>query len=266
MNTIDDFEAWLIDRENSPNTIESYCFTMKLFFSKYEELNDLNVRRFKAELINAGMKPSTVNLRLCAINAFCKMSESNVHIKKLKTQTQHSVENVITKENYEKILQGLWKDENYQWYWNIRLLASTGARVSEYIRITKADYDRGYAELWTKGKIRRIYIPSSLREDSASFYENLRPEDTLVRGRHGAITSRGVSQMLKNIGRKYGVSEDVMHPHSFRHMFAIEFLKRNKNLTLLADVMGHSSVSTTAIYTRLTQEQQLNEINNTVSW
>ena len=263
---VEQFRAFLIDRENSQNTIDSYCHTVKCFFEEYSEITDTNVRLFKAGLIEAGMKPSTVNLRLCAINAYCKMVGSSAHIKKVRQQAMHSVENVISKQEYDKLIKGLRDDENLQWYWNIRLLGSTGARVSEYIRLTKADFDQGYAELWTKGKIRRIYIPASFRHDSGSFYEKLQPNDTLVRGRFGSITTRGVAQMLQTLGKRYGIREEVMHPHSFRHMFAIEFLKRNNNLTLLSDIMGHASVSTTAIYTRQTREQQINEVNDTIKW
>ena len=260
------FRAFLIDREISRNTIDSYCYTVGRFLNEYSELTDTNVRLFKAELIESGKRPSTVNLRLCAINAYCKMLGINVHVKKMKQQTSHSVENVITKQEYDQLLDGLRADKKWQWFWNLRLLASTGARVNEYIRLTKADYDRGYAELWTKGKIRRIYIPKTFREESASFYSELQPGDALARGRNPTITSRGVAQMLKLIGKRYGVREEVMHPHSFRHMFAIEFLKHNSNLTLLSDIMGHSSVSTTAIYTRQTREQQIDEVNNTIKW
>lgn len=263
---IEDFRAYLIDRENSENTISAYVQSVAFFFSTYDEMTSENVRRFKATLISSGMKPSTVNLRLCAINAFCKMEGISAHAKKVKQQKISSVENVIKRDEYETLLQRLIDDGNMRWYWNIRLLASTGARVSEYVRITKSDLDRGYSELWTKGKVRRIYIPQSFRTDSRDYYSEFHPSATLVQGKYGSITSRGVSQMLQNLSKKYGIRKEVMHPHSFRHMFAIEFLNKNGNLTLLSDVLGHSSVATTAIYTRLTKEQQLTEINNTITW
>ena len=56
-----------------------------------------------------------------------------------------------------------------------------------------------------------------------------------------------------------------MHPHSFRHFFAIEFLKKNNDITLLADLLGHSNLDTTKIYLRRTEEEQRKIINN-INW
>lgn len=261
-----EFRAWLVARELARNTIDSYLFAMELFFEKHQTLTAEDGIAWKKELLESGKSPKTVNLRLCAFNNYCKMEGVPISIRRMKIQQSTSVSNVISRQEYERLLAGLLGDKQVRWYWNIKLLAATGARVSEYIRLTKSDFDRGYAEQWTKGKIRRIYIPSSFREEAAEYYNNLKPGDFLARGRHGPITTRGIAQQLRNFSKKYGIDPAVMHPHSFRHMFAIEFLKQNNNLSLLADVMGHSSVSTTAIYTRLTQEQQIAEINKAVSW
>lgn len=59
-----------------------------------------------------------------------------------------------------------------------------------------------------------------------------------------------------------------MHPHSFRHMFAIEFLKNNKNndIVLLSNMLGHSDINTTAIYLQKTEKEQIRELNKTVNW
>ena len=174
---------------------------------------------------------------------------------------------VISEKDYKKLLDGLKNDGNIRWYYNIKLLASTGARVSEYVRLKKTDFSRGYAEMWTKGKIRRIYIPKSFLNEADGYYSSFEPEDFLAVGRDGGpITTRGVSQMLMTFAARYGIDKKVMHPHSFRHMFAVQFLRRNNNLSLLADVLGHSSVSTTAIYTRMTKEQQQDAVNKTINW
>lgn len=58
----------------------------------------------------------------------------------------------------------------------------------------------------------------------------------------------------------------MMHPHAFRHLFAIEFLKKNSNIALLADLMGHESVDTTAIYLRMSASEQAEQFNRAVDW
>lgn len=265
---IDNFTAYLESRELAQNTVQSYTSSIEHFFKRYDEVTKENGLRWKKELMEEGLKPKSVNVRLNAFNAYCTMIQADhAKVKTLRVHSATAVGNVISAEDYKRLLDGLLEDGNRKWYFNIRLLASTGARVSEYVRLTKSDLDRGYAELWTKGKVRRIYIPKSFIEESASYYANFAPKEYLVQNRNGKqITDRGVSQMLRCFSKRYGIDKKVMHPHSFRHLFALEFLKRNNNLSLLADVMGHSSVSTTAIYTRMTKEQQADAVDHTINW
>lgn len=120
--------------------------------------------------------------------------------------------------------------------------------------------------MWTKGKIRRIYIPKQLIEESASYFQGTH-SDFLFTNRYGnQLTERGVSQNIKNWAKKYGIREEVAHPHSFRHLYAIEFLKHNSNISLLADLMGHSSVNTTSIYLKLSKEEQMRQFNEASNW
>lgn len=262
------FATYLEGRELAQNTVDAYISSMRRFFESYPEVTKQNGLKWKQDLLEDGLKPKSVNIRLNAFNSFCTML--GIEHEKVKTVRVHNataVSNVISTEDYQKLLKGLLEDGNQKWYFNIRLLAATGARVSEYIRLRKSDFDRGYAEMWTKGKMRRIYIPDSFREEAQDCYKALEPKDYLVLNRYGdQMTTRGVSSMLQKFATKYGIDKKVMHPHSFRHLFALEFLKRNGNLSLLSDVMGHSSVSTTAIYTRMTREQQQDAVNKTINW
>ena len=260
------FAAHLQDRELAQNTIKIYVASMRIFFQRYPEATKRNGVKWKDELLRAGCKPRTVNVRLNAFNAYCAM-QGGERVKTIRIHNATAVSNVISKEEYRRLLTNLEQDEDWKWYYGIRLLASTGARVSELIQLTKADLDRGYAELWTKGKIRRIYIPKSFQRDAAGHYRSLGAREYLLQSKYGKqMTARGVSQMLQNFATKYGIDKKVMHPHSFRHLFALEFLRRNGNLSLLADLMGHSSVATTAIYTRLTKEQQKAAADKTIDW
>lgn len=262
------FAAYLEEKELSRNTIDAYTTSMRQFFEAHGEVSKANALAWKRELQERGVSPKTVNVRLNAYNTYCTMTGNDGDkVKTVRVHQASAVENVISEGDYKKLLSGLAKDENWRWYFGVKLLAMTGARVSEYIRLKKSDFDRGYAEMWTKGKVRRIYIPDSFQKEAAEHYSGLDGGDYLMRNRYGGqITSRGVSGVLQGLAGKYGIDKKVMHPHSFRHLFAIEFLQRNSNLSLLADVMGHSSVSTTAIYTRMTQEQQISAVNSAVNW
>lgn len=262
------FDEFLRERELAENTITAYTASVREFFLTHGEVTKQAGLLWKHELQEQGKRPKTVNVRINAYNSLCEMlGREDCKCKTLKVHQATAVSNVISAEDYEKLLLCLEEDKNQKWFYAVKLLATTGARVSEYVRLRKKDFDRGYAELWTKGKIRRIYIPKRFRDEAAAYYAELQPEDFLIQNRKGEqITERGVAQMLLRFSTRYGIDPKVMHPHSFRHLFAMEFLSRNSNLSLLADLMGHSSIATTAIYTRMTREQQQSAIDETVSW
>ena len=80
------------------------------------------------------------------------------------------------------------------------------------------------------------------------------------------MTSRGIARQIYVLGKKYGIRKEVCHPHAFRHFFAKQFLSKNSDISLLADLMGHSDINVTRIYTRKSLEEQKIETNNIVNW
>ena len=89
----------------------------------------------------------------------------------------------------------------------------------------------------------------------------------IIENKYGEkMTTRGVASVINKAAKKAEIPKEVMHPHSFRHFFAKQFLNEKNDITLLGDLLGHSDISTTAIYTRLTAEEQKSEINKLVNW
>ncbi|MCM1561470.1 MAG: tyrosine-type recombinase/integrase [Butyrivibrio sp.] len=212
-------------------------------------------------------KPKTAHNRIVALNQYCLFIKHPEYcVKGIKIHQSTTVENVITLEEYENLLDCLRQDGNERGYWMIKFLTKTGARVSEFIRLTKDGLDTGYCEMWTKGKIRRIYIPNTLIEESRGYFDKQESEYLFTNRFGEQMTARGVSQNIKNWAKKYGIRDEVAHPHSFRHLYAIEFLKHNSNISLLADLMGHSSVNTTSIYLKLSREEQMRQFNEASNW
>ena len=80
------------------------------------------------------------------------------------------------------------------------------------------------------------------------------------------LTREAVGQRLRAYAKRYGVPAKVCHPHSFRHMFGQEFMKSNGNITLLADLMGHSNIATTQSYTRMSEDEQRKQLDEAVNW
>lgn len=265
-NATEAFLRYLTDLERSENTIDTYIRTLNIFFDRYDDVNKSNMLDFKKWQIET-WTPKTAQVRVVAMNQYCRfIGHPEYCVKGIKLHGHSSVENVITLEEYHQLLNGLKNDGNEWGYWMIQFLAKTGARVSEFIKMTKASLEIGYCEMWTKGKIRRIYIPQSLIEASREYFSKQNSDYLFPKKNGEQITARGISEDIKRWAKRYGIRSKVAHPHSFRHLYAIEFLKHNSNISLLADLMGHSSVNTTSIYLKLSKEEQMKQFNAASNW
>lgn len=264
-----DFKTYLIHQNLSKNTIESYQTSINCFFKEFNEINKQNLLAFKAILVDS-YKGKTVNLRIQGINKYLEyIGKERLKLKYIKIQQKTYLENVISDADYEFLKNKLWKQKNYEWYFVVRFLGATGARVSELIQFKYEHLIRGYIDLYTKsGKIRRIFIPKKLRIKALDYYDSInRTVGYLFLNKDGKqITTRGIAHQLKALAKKYKMNLNVIYPHSFRHRFAKKFLEKQKDIALLADLMGHESIETTRIYLRKTSEEQQEIVDNIIDW
>ena len=184
-------------------------------------------------------------------------------------QQKAFLENVISEADYNYFKAALKKDDELFWYFVIRFLAATGARVSELIQIKVEHVKLGHLDLYSKGgKLRRIYIPKALQEEALSWLATKHQESGFIfLNRYGnRITTRGISGQLKKLASRYGIDSAVVYPHSFRHRFAKSFLERCNDIAFLADLMGHESIETTRIYLRKTATEQRAIVDEVIDW
>lgn len=263
------FEEFLSQGNMAKNTISAYIYAVKEFGSKYKELNKKNLLVYKTFLIET-YKPKTVNLRIQAVNKYLMFAgKVKLRLKSVKVQQRSYLENVISNADYTFLKNKLKKEENQEWYFVVRFLAATGARVSELIQIKVEHVQVGYYDIYTKGgKIRRIYIPKKLRMEAEEWLKmTKRASGYLFLNRYGErITTRGISQQLKNYAEKYGLNKKVVYPHSFRHRFTKNFLEKFNDISLLADLMGHESIETTRIYLRRSSTEQQQIVDEVITW
>lgn len=267
--TIKDFEKYLQSTNLSKNTIVSYVFAVKQFKNQYDAVSKKNLRAYKVWLIE-NFKPKTVNLRLRAINCYLEFIEKSAwKVPFVRVQQKAFLENVISEADYKYFKSSLKEDNELFWYFVIRFLAATGARVSELIQIKVEHVKMGHIDLYSKGgKLRRIYIPKKLQEEALRWFKSKNQDSGFIfLNKYGKrITTRGISGQLKKLGAKYGINPAVIYPHSFRHRFAKSFLERCNDITFLADLMGHESIETTRIYLRKTSTEQRAIVDSIVDW
>lgn len=263
------FERHLRDQNLSENTISSYLFAVKQYNDQYGEVSQKNLRSYKVWLIEH-YKPKTVNLRLRAINCYLEsIGKEKWKMPFVRVQQKAFLENVISEADYEYFKNCLKRDGEMFWYFVIRFLAATGARVSELIQIKVEHIKLGHLDLYSKGgKLRRIYIPKSLQEEALSWLADKQQDSGFIfLNKYGQrITTRGISGQLKKLASKYDINTAVVYPHSFRHRFAKSFLDRCNNIAFLADLMGHESIETTRIYLRKTSTEQREIIDKIINW
>lgn len=263
------FERHLRGSNLSENTISSYVFAVKQYGEQYGEVTKKNLKQYKVWLIE-NYKPKTVNLRLRAINCYLEsIGKETWKIPFVRVQQKVFLENVISEADYEYFKTCLKKDDELFWYFVIRFLAATGARVSELIQIKVEHIRLGHLDLYSKGgKLRRIYIPQTLKEEALSWLANKRQESGFIfLNKYGErITTRGISGQLKKLAARYGIDTAVVYPHSFRHRFAKSFLERCNDIAFLADLMGHESIETTRIYLRKTATEQREIVDEIIDW
>lgn len=266
MIDIEGFQNYLYEEELSKNSIATYVRGVQRFAELFDEVTKPNLLEFK-QFLMSNFKPQTVNLRLTAMMRYCKYKGINETIKLVKEPKKTHIDNIITEDQYNRLIDGLRLDGDYRWYYHVILLAKTGMRISEALRVTKKDILSGSVTMHTKGHMRTIYFPKSLIEEMREYLEQFNDRDTIMINHNGkAITSRGVSGEFKKLADRYCIPRENVHPHAFRHFFAIEFLKRNNNIALLADLLGHGSVKITQIYLRQSQEQQRKAVDDAVDW
>lgn len=190
------FERHLRETNLSENTISSYMFAIKQYNEQYDEITKKNLREYKVWLIES-YKPKTVNLRLRAINCYLEsVGKEKWKMPFVRVQQKAFLENVISEADYEYFKNSLKKDDEMFWYFVIRFLAATGARVSELIQIKVEHIKLGHLDLYSKGgKLRRIYIPQSLKEEALSWLAE-KQQESLIHS-HVSGISNGISSSIQ---------------------------------------------------------------------
>lgn len=131
-----EFERHLRCTNLAENTVKSYLFAVRQFHERYDSVTKRCLKEHKAWLIEQ-YKPKTVNLRIRAINCYLEsIGKSSWALSSVKVQQKAFLENVISEADYTYFKNCLKRDDNLLWYFVIRFLAATGARVSEALNVS----------------------------------------------------------------------------------------------------------------------------------
>lgn len=265
MIKVKQFKTWLDTTNYSAKTKEAYLGAINHYSKYFKDTEMVSVLAYKAMLCERNA-PQTVNLRLRAINCYNEwMGYKDRHVAFVKIQRRTFLDNVISEADFTHLCRRLKQDGYIDWYFLVRFLGCTGARISEVLKFKTTSVPLGYLDIYGKGgKLRRIYIPKHLKEEAEDWISR-NPEHftdgLLFKWKPATIGSR-----LRDFAVKYKIDPKQCHPHAFRHRFAKSFIERNKDIALLADLLGHDSIETTRIYLTRTSAEQAKIVDDVVTW
>lgn len=255
-NILEIYENWLVHQEFSLATIQKYSKALSRFFldTGAGEVPDREVvAAWRDSLSEKGYTPSTVNAMLAAVNDY-QESIGNLagKAKPLKRQRRIFADpgRELCRAEYFRLLQAARKTKRKRSQLLLETICSTGIRVSELTWITVEAVHRRKASIRCKGKCREILLPVALCHKLTRWYREQHIQSGPVfLSRKGSPLSRvTVWKLLKALCKTANVAWKKVFPHNLRHLFAKTFYSMEKNISKLADLLGHSSIETTRIY------------------
>lgn len=207
---------------------------------------------------------------LAALNQFFGFLGLNeLKVKRIKVQKSLFLreEKELTQKEYQKLLETAVKEGKYQLALCMETIASTGIRISELEFFTVEALKQSYIGIVNKGKYRRIFLPRKLRSRLLKYAgrQKIKSGPIFVT-RNGKPKCRSnIWREMKALKKKAGIDGDKIFPHNLRHLFARIYYKMTQDLAGLGDLLGHSSLNVTRIYTSNTgkiYQKQLDAIDD----
>ena len=270
--SISSFSEYLLYQKGlSENTVDSYKsdLTKLSNYLQNQDLSKTNIDNFFIDMSEFNYSSSTKKRMHSSIKNFLKYINENedyesIDISDIKLKSSKKLPEVLSITDIENMIN-FYNHETYLDSRNrtvIDVLYSTGCRVSELcdINISDIDLDEKYLKLKGKGSKQRIVPIGSMLYKNLLQYLNVRETFLQNRGEplflsksKNKLDRTAVFRIIKKTAKNISLQTDV-HPHTLRHSAATHMLEGGCDLRTVQEFLGHSSVSTTQIYTKVTKE------------
>lgn len=260
LSKVNGFKFFLTEEEKSEATIEKYIRDVRFFgeFISNREITKQEVMEYKKNLLE-NYAPASVNSMLVSLNCFLHFIERpDCCVKLLKIQRQMFVseKKELTAAEYRRLLKAA---QGTRLELVIQTICETGIRVSELKYITIEAVEQGRATVECKNKTRVIFIPTPLRKVLLQYIKKsgIKAGSVFVTKNGKLLNRSNIWRDMKALCEKANVAPGKVFPHNLRHLFARTFYSIERDIVRLADLLGHSSINTTRIYTIETGRQHL---------
>lgn len=260
MDMLDVYIAEMKLNELSNTTIAKYVADINQWLNTASEIIlKADILDYKENLC-VKYKVASANSKIISINRYLKwLGVKELTVKTKRIQNASGLENMITKESYLKMLRYADVHNKRKQYCIMRTIAQTGIRIGELKYVTVEAVKEGSTVVWNKGKYRTVYFVDNLCRELLQYCMEIDCSAGVIfsgREKGSAITPGAVWKSLKYIARQVEVPEAMVYPHSFRHLFAKEYMRKVGDISELADLLGHSRLETTWIYTKTTSDEK----------
>jgi len=259
---LDIYKEFLLSEKNlSQNTINNYIVDLRqflIFFVKFESINQ-NIEKYISSLRKKNISNTTINRKISSLKNFLKFLHSEKIIKDINLDIFESLNNekkipqAISKDEINKIFNSL-NNSNYInkniYIIILKLMYLSGLRISEALALKWSDLSKSNMTLniYGKGSKER---KSYLTRDFFDTLYSLKKDEIFIFCINGKkISVRAVNKFLDK-AYKEGLIDYKISSHVFRHSFATSMLENDADIRHIQKLLGHSSISTTEIYTKV---------------
>lgn len=262
------FEVYLGKEERAAATIEKYLRDIRAFLACYSEKSEFTkdtILTYK-KMLAERYKSTSANSMLTALNqffTFCDRRDLQVKLFKIQRTPFREKSKELTVNEYKKLVQAAKAKNKNRLNLLIQTICSTGIRVSEHRFITVEALQTGSLRIVNKGKERIIFLSPELRQRLKKYcQENKILSGPIFITRNGNPMSRcNIWAEMKKLCGRAGVEPNKVFPHNLRHLFALTYYRLEKDIVRLADILGHTNIETTRIYTMTTDSEHIRSLS-----
>ena len=247
------YRAFLIQEEKSELTIEKYLRDVRRFLHWLGDalLTKERVLAYKAMLVEQ-YAVASANSMLSSVNSYLRfMGRGECCVKTIKQQRQSflAAEKELSKAEYQRLIKAAEKKPRLCLL--MQTICSTGIRVSEHRFITVEAARAGCAQVRLKGKIRTVFLSEKLCRALLKYAKKhgITSGSIFITASGRPMDRRNIWAEMKKLCDTAGVSRAKVFPHNLRHLFARIYYGMERDIVRLADILGHSNINTTRIYT-----------------
>ena len=265
---IGDFSCCLKSEEKSENTIGKYLRDVQAFAAYLggAAVTKEAVIAYKNKLLSENYAVRSINSMLASLNSlFSFLGWTDCRVKSIKLQRQIYCpeEKELTKAEYMRLVNTAKQKGNERLNLILQTICGTGIRVSELQFITAEAAYEGKAAVHCKNKTRVIFIPVQVQRLLREYMKKagIRSGCVFVTSGGKPLDRSNIWREMKALCKLADVDPNKVFPHNLRHLFARTFYQLEKDIVRLADLLGHSNVETTRIYTAETGYRHRESLN-----